>query len=209
MVRTFPILLLVLTASSCGAGTGAGGAGGTAAGPAAAEQDEKQIVPQALIGVEFKGIDTAGVTSKTLAQAAALKDKVDEEHKEHYTEEGHRAWFFHAFNKHHLYFFVARYHIECENMLGCLEYIVEEMVRVPRSEAALEKLGVKDEVDLYEVGVHGVKGGMTRDEVTAVLGEPESEMPLQLFGSFRMHYPGLDVTFYGERVLTVHETGAE
>lgn len=209
MVRMFPILLLVLAASSCGSRGGVGGSGGAAAGPAAAVPDGKQVVPQALIGVEFKGIDTAEVTSKTLAQAAALKDKVEAEHKEHHTEEGHRAWFFHAFTKHHLYFFVARYHIECENMLGCLEYIVEEMVRVPRTEAALEKLGVKEEVDLYEVGVRGVKGGMTRNEVTAVLGEPESEVPLQLFGSFRLHYPGLDVTFYGERVLTVHETEGE
>jgi hypothetical protein len=167
------------------------------------------VVPQALIGVSFKGIDTAKADSKTLAQAAALKDTIDKEHKEHYTEDGHRAWFFHAFDKHHLYFFVARYHVECENMLGCLEYIVEKMIRVPRTAAALEKLEVKDKVDLYEKGVQGIRGGMTRDEVTALLGEPESEVPLQLFGSFRLFYPGLTITFYGERVLTVQETGTE
>jgi hypothetical protein len=192
MTRMLFVLLVVTACAACAAGAASG---------------QKQVVPQALIGVEFKGMDTAPVTSMTPARAAALKDKVEAEHKDHYTEEGHSAWFFHAFDSRHLYFFVARYHVECENMLGCLEYIVEKMIRVPRTAAALEKLEVKDTVDLYEKGVQGIRGGMSRDEVEAVMGEPESEEPLQLFGSFRLHYPGLDVTFYGEAVLSVQETG--
>jgi len=168
------------------------------------DHEEKIILPQGLVGVGFSGEDTAPTQTLTLAKALALKVKVDEAFEKDHTGEGHEQWFFHAFDATSLYFFVGRFHLKCTGMLGCMEYVVDTIYSVPRSDKSEAELGVEDTVGLWEEGIMGIRGGMSAEEVKAVLGKPESEDVLQYVGSFRYNYPQVSVTFLNNEVAFVH-----
>jgi hypothetical protein len=200
--RIFFSFLPVFAAQACGSAVPRGAADSPASG---LPTGEMIVVPQGLVGVSFSGIEKAGVKSLSPGKAKELKAKVDEAYKKNYTEEGHEKWFFHGFDKKYLYFFVGRFRMKCEGMLGCMEYVADTLYRVPRSEKTEADLEAKHDVDLWEVGIRGVKGGMTEEEVKAVLGEPQSVEALQYVGSFRYNYSDISVTFLNNEVAFVHE----
>jgi hypothetical protein len=195
--------LLIVTAAACASP----GPREAAESPGTAPAEPGMIVvPQGLVGVSFSGIDTAGVKDLSLGKAKELKAKVDEAYKKDHTGEGHEQWFFHAFDKKSLYFFVGKFRMKCQGMLGCMEYVVDTLYKVPRSEQAEADLEARHTVDLWETGIRGVKGGMKEDEVKAVLGEPQSVEVLQYVGSFRYVYSDISVTFLNYEVAFVHES---
>jgi len=198
------LVACVLHASIAGCGPAAKPPPETAAPEPAKDGGKKIILPQGLVGVGFSGEDAAPTKTLTLEKALALKAEVDAAFEKDYTGEGHERWFFHAFDAASLYFFVGRFHLKCTGMLGCMEYVVETIYGVPRSDKAEAELGVEDTVGLWEEGIMGVRGGMSADEVKAVLGEPASEEVLQYFGSFRYNYPKVSVTFLNNEVAFVH-----
>jgi hypothetical protein len=164
-----------------------------------------RLVPRALVGVTFEAVAGAPVVDMSLDEAVEAKRAIDAGLEETGNADGHRMWFLHAFDGSSLYFLVATFHVTCEDGPGCLEYRAETIVRVARTDEALAALGAGETVALYEVGVRGVRGGMSEDEVVGVLGKPGAVVPLQPPGSFRYVYPDLTVTFHGFEVISVHE----
>jgi hypothetical protein len=205
-MRPKPRVLLVVFSLSAASIAGCGGAVRPPTEAAAPEPGGGQriILPQGLVGVGFSGVDTAPTKALSLGKAVALKTRVDAAFKKNHVEEGHEQWFFHAFDAQALYFFVGRFHLKCTGMLGCMEYVIETIYRVARSDKAEADLGVADTVGLWEEGILGIKGGMSAAEVKAVLGEPPAEEVLQYVGSFRYSYSTVSVTFLGGRVAFVH-----
>ncbi|MCK9463975.1 MAG: hypothetical protein M0R80_30530 [Proteobacteria bacterium] len=163
---------------------------------AAQQTTGPQIVPQLVVGLAFPGIDTAPQEEMSLAAALDLREEIEDEARSHPRDEGTRGWFFHGFDDRTLYFFVGRFHVRCE-ILGCQDYVVERIIEVRRSADAMRKFGVENVVLFYEVGVHGVRGGMTPEEVKQVLGPPSSTVAEQYVGSFRWLYDdGTAVLFW-------------
>jgi len=161
------------------------------------------IVPQLVVGLAFPGRDTAPHEGLSLKEALSLRAEIEDEAKDSPREEGSRDWFFHGFDDRTLSFFVGRFHVRCD-YLGCQDYVVERIVDVPRSADAMRRLGVESTVALYEVGVRGVRGGMTQEEVKQVLGPPASSMAEQYFGSFRWRYDdGTTILFWNDVVAGI------
>jgi hypothetical protein len=161
-------------------------------------------LPQGLVGVSFRGLESARIEPMSLAAAKERMNRAQRSRADHGAEEGHEQWFFHAFDKESLYFFVGRFHVRCQ-ALGCMEYVADRIYRVPRAPEAERALGAQHTVELWESGIRGVRGGMSAKEVEAVLGKPESTRPQQYVGSFTWSYPGLEVTFLAGRVAFAQE----
>jgi len=200
-VNTTPIRLFVaLALSGCARGTTPSP---SSSADAAQQTTGPRIVPQLVVGLAFPGVDTAPHEGRTLAKALALRAEIEDEARSHDRDEGTRGWFFHGFDDRTLSFFVGRFHVRCE-ILGCQDYVVERIVDVPRSADAMRQFDVDRTVALYEVGVHGVRGGMTEEEVKQVLGPPTSTMPEQYFGSFRWRYDdGTMILFWNNVVAGI------
>lgn len=190
-------LLLVAACAKCGAP--AAKPGDVTAEPATGQT----LVPQLVVGLAFPGRDTAPHEGLSLSEALALRAEIENDAKESPRDEGSRGWFFHGFDDRTLSFFVGRFHVRCE-ILGCQDYVVERIVDVPRSADAMRQFDVDRTVALYEVGVSGVRGGMTPEEVKQVLGPPTSTMPEQYFGSFRWRYDdGTMILFWSNVVAGI------
>jgi len=193
-------LLVALLLAACARGTAPAMSSGDNVSP---PTPGMQIVPQLVVGLAFPGVDTAPHEEMSLAAALDLKAEIEDEARSHDRDEGTRGWFFHGFDDRTLSFFVGRFHVRCE-ILGCQDYVVERIVDVPRSADAMRQFDVDRTVALYEVGVSGVRGGMTPEEVKQVLGPPTSTMPEQYFGSFRWRYDdGTMILFWSNVVAGI------
>jgi hypothetical protein len=193
MKSPFAHLIVVLLLAGCTTGKAPAASSGDDPTPSEAGP---RIVPQLVVGLAFPGIDTAPHEEVSLATALDLEAEIQEEARSRGRDEGTRGWFFHGFDDRTLYFFVGRFHVRCE-ILGCQDYVVERIVEVPRSADAMRRFDVERVVTFYEVGVRGVRGGMTTEEVKRALGPPSSTIAEQYFGSFRWLYAdGTSVLFW-------------
>jgi hypothetical protein len=202
MKATHIHLFVALLLTGCARGT-------TPTPPSSADAAQQatgpRIVPQLVVGLAFPGIDTAPHEEMSLAAALDLEAEIEDEARSHDRDEGTRGWFFHGFDDRTLFFFVGRFHVRCD-YLGCQDYAAERVVEVRRSADAMRKLGVENVVLFYEVGVRGVRGGMTPDEVKQVLGPPASTAAEQYFGSFRWLYDdGTSVLFWNNVAAGIDE----
>jgi hypothetical protein len=158
------------------------------------------VVPKGLVHVVFTGVDAAPLEELSGREAIALHDKVTAEHARTAREEGHVAWFFHAFDADQLIFFVARW--EPGDVIGGTYHVLTryEVRRTRKSERAL---GVADEIAEYERGIGPVHAGMSLQEVEATRGRPELVYPLGPFGAFDYVYPDVCVRFLEGRAAHV------
>ncbi|WAS93615.1 hypothetical protein [Nannocystis punicea] len=148
-------------------------------------------IPKGLVHVVFTGIDQAPREDLSWREALRLQERAREELKRTAREEGHVAWFFHAFDEEDLVFILARWHA------GQLGGTYEALARytVPRTRRGEQELGVADEIAEYERGVGKVHAGMSLAEVEAVRGKPDRRVELGPFGAFDILYPDLCVRF--------------
>lgn len=72
------------------------------------------------------------------------------------------------------------------------------------SQEAEDGLGVSGIIKLYEVGKHGIKAGMTEEEVVAILGKPKSVNELGPLGSFDYFYDGVNIRFLDFKVAGIN-----
>lgn len=158
------------------------------------------VVPKGLVHVVFTGVDEAPLEELTGKQAVALHDKVRAEHARTATEDGHVAWFFHAFDRDQLIFFVARW--DPADVVGGTYHVLTryEVRRTRKLERALD---VADEIAEYERGIGTVHAGMSLQEVENQRGRPETVVPLGPFGAFDYVYPDLCVRFLEGRAAHV------
>ena len=150
------------------------------------------VVPKGLVHVVFRGIAEAPLVELSGREAIALQKKIAEELRRTYGDEGHVAWFFHAFDEDDLIFIVARWR-DGEVLGGTYEVFTRYQVR--RTRRIEQALGVADEIAAYERGVGPVRAGMSQAEVEAAHGKPDAVIQLGPFGAFDYVYPDLCVRF--------------
>lgn len=164
----------------------------TLAGCAGSRSGTLHEVPKGLVHVVFTGLDEAPSDQLSGREAVKLRDKIDEEHRRTYLDDGHAAWFFHAFDEDELYFIVARW--EGGDVVGGTYHVLTryEVRRTRRIEKAL---GVADEIAEYERGVGKVRAGMSLHEVQDLRGAPDHVIQLGPVGAFDYVYKDLCVRF--------------
>jgi len=185
LLLSIPVLMIVL----CGFG--------------AAPQDTSKVInvkhtiPQGIVGVRFVCSDEVKTIDLTLDEALDLEQQV-------YLE-GRLKWFFKEFDRDYLYFFTARYIPNPEKFKRPWgTYVTENIYRVKSSQAAEVELGVIEIIEFYEIGKHGIRGGMTKDEVIAILGKPNSIEVLGPLGSFDYLYDDFTVRFLEYKVALIN-----
>lgn len=161
---------------------------------------DRHVVPTALEQVALEDFDVVSFVDVDLHTAVQTREAVESEFKSAYGHAGHPRWFFHAFDGRNLDFVVARYEPKGPRHP---RYVAQRRLRVKRSREAERALGVTAVVREYEVGTRGVKAGMSRREVTAVAGRPQSWIPRDRAGSFDLLYPAFCVRFTKDRVAHV------
>lgn len=155
-------------------------------------------VPILLVGVSFPGRESAPEEPTSLETALALRRGASGN-----PTEGERHWFFHGFDKTTLYFFAARYHERCTGMLGCIEYVVDKIYAVPRTNDAARTFQVDEEIATYEQGRAGVRAGMKETELLTAKGEPKNRSAEQLVGVSWWTYPDVRVLVVNGEVKDV------
>lgn len=163
-----------------------------AAAACASTDGRLHVVPKGLARVTFVGFDAAPVESLSGREAVALQMKTREEFTRTARDEGHVAWFFHAFDDDRLVFVLASWRSH-ERLGGTYEVFAR--YDVPRSRRTERMLGVADEIAEYERGVGKLRAGMSLSEVEAVRGAPDEVIRLGPPGAFDVLYPDLCVRF--------------
>lgn len=155
-----------------------------------------------MVGVALVGADDAPYEAITADELLEKQKQVRAEARELGTSaERSPGLFFYAFDKTRLVYFYGRTHWRCKG-LGCWDYVAEKRFVVLRDGDAEAKLGVERTTALYE-SASPIRGGMSFEEVKAVLGPPLRVEPLQTVGSERWYYPDRTILFLGMRVAGI------
>ncbi|MEZ4453697.1 MAG: hypothetical protein R3B09_29855 [Nannocystaceae bacterium] len=162
-----------------------------------AEPGPRTIVPKGLVHVRFDGVDEAPQRPLSWQEAARQREGIDAARVGAATVAGHRRWFFHAFDRATLVFFIARW--EPQEPSGGV-YHAESVILVQRSKEAERALEVDEALREYETGRAGLRAGMRPEEVEAQHGAPTSVQELGPFGSFDYLYADVCVRFLDGRV---------
>lgn len=150
------------------------------------------IVPRGIVGVSFVCPEEVEAVEISYLDAKKLM-----------TEDV----FFNGFDRNYLIFHATRYETNpARNKLPFGTYVTEKIYIVKRSRDAEAVLGVSGIIYFYEVGEMGIKGGMSAEEVGAVLGQPRSVEQLGPYGSFEFVYDEATVRFLEGKVAHLSRT---
>lgn len=156
----------------------------------------RHIIPQGLVHVSFRDLDTAPVERLPLHEALTVRAAATRDHETYYQEPGHRLWFFHAFDRRTLVFIVARWQPLHHGGI----YTAERRIHVRRDRHSVLALDVAGTIAQYERGTGDLRAGMTPADVERRRGPPEQVNQLGPFGSFDYIYPDLCARFLDARV---------
>ena len=184
--RATPLLALACLVLACA----------TATPPDESIADERHVIPQGLVHVGFRDLDTAPLERIPLREALRLRDVVEHERLITSRDPNHRAWFFHAFDRRTLEFFVARW----QPLRQGGTYTAERRILVRRSDHAARALAVDDTIAGYEQGRGDLRAGMSAADVERRRGLPQQVIQLGPVGAFDHVYPDLCVRFLSGRV---------
>lgn len=163
--------------------------------PARTYEPPRYVISNRLSDVTLVDFDVVSFVDVDLHTALDTRQAVETELFAAYGRPGHPRWFFYAFDGKNLDFIVARY----EPSGGTeLRYVAQRRLRVKRTLDAERALGVLDVVREYEVGLGGVRPGMSSRQVLAVAGRAEARIPRS--GSFDLLYPTFCVRITADRV---------
>lgn len=168
--------------------------------PARTTPIDRHVVPKSFVDVSLENFDKVGSLDVDLHTAVQTREAVESEFNAAYGKTGHPRWFFHAFDVTSLDFVVARY---APTSAKPRRYVAERRLRVKRTSDAERALGVMDVVFSYERSTRGLKVGMSRREVMAIAGHPETERSFGRAGAFEMRYPAFCVRFVDDKVAHV------
>ncbi len=166
-----------------------------ACAPARTFEPPRHVVLNRLSDVTLVDFDIVSFVDVDLHTALDTREAVDSEFQAWYGRPGHPRWFFHAFDGKNLDFVVARYEPSDEDDA---RYVAQRRLRVKRTPDAEKALGVVDVVREYEIGMGGVRAGMSSRQVLAVAGRAEASIPRS--GSFDLLYPTFCVRITADRV---------
>jgi hypothetical protein len=154
----------------------------------------RYVVLNRLADVMLVDFGVVSFVDVDLHTALQTREAVETEFHSAYGRPGHLRWFFHAFDGETLDFVVARYDAEE------LRYVAQRRLRVRRSREAERTLGVVGVVREYEIGMGGVRAGMSSRQVVAVAGPAEARVTRARGGSFDLLYPTFCVRIAEDRV---------
>src|SRR5262245_57514574 len=122
--RLWIVLLGPGPTAACAGAADPGTAGGSSV---VAPAEPPRRVPQLVVGVAFPGRDEAPHRAMSAAAAGRLRARIRAEGAAQGAHaEGHRGWFFHAFDARSLQFMIGRFHRRCAG-LGCQDYVIESI----------------------------------------------------------------------------------
>lgn len=176
---------------------------GTADEPDAGDQKFHRI-PVGYVGVAFAKSEHHGVDDVSLVAAVTAMNQAEDSRRKAAPQQSHEAWFFDAFDDASLFFSVAHYEPNPRGGRPVGTYKVLRRLRVRRSSEALAALGVESTVAQYEVGICGIRAGMSAQQVRYLLGPAPETQELGPVGAFRYEYPGLSVGFIHDHVAYVN-----
>ncbi len=104
---------------------------------------ERQVILPAFPHVVYESFDRATFVDVDLHTAVQTREAVEYEFRAAYGKPGHPRWFFHAFDREHLDFVVARYAVSDPRMP---RYVAERTLRVKRTREAERALGVLETI---------------------------------------------------------------
>jgi hypothetical protein len=162
----------------------------------AAPPNGRHVVPHGLVHVSFRGIDAVAAEVLPLHEAVTLRAAVLTAYETTHRDPDHRAWFFHAFDRSTLVFFVARWQPLAHGGI----YTAERRIVVRRDARTESALEVADIIAQYEHGSGNLRAGMTPEEVERRRGKPPQVQQLGPVGSFDYLYPDLCARFLDNRV---------
>ncbi|HTL34677.1 MAG TPA: hypothetical protein VL326_16225 [Kofleriaceae bacterium] len=147
------------------------------------------------IGLTLEDEATAPSAHLSIEQAIARRDELRIDEPPPGIQAGERAWFFRAYDDDELVFLEGSYHPynDPRPMKRAGRYHIDRRVIVPRSERALDALGVRAEVEMREQGVCGIRIGMSAIEVRERLGNPTQVMYPQAAGCVSEDYASVHV----------------
>jgi len=171
-------------------------AGAESSGSETIDSEQRTIVP---VGLRLIGLDGAPHEEMGVDDAIARRDALlSSAQTQGGLAAGDRTWFFHAFDGETLEFVEASYDPEPPAdppMKRTARYQVERIVVVPRTDTALDELGVADTIAMYEEGVCGITVGMPAADVEAAIGTPDDvRIPTRA---------GCELHTYGDLQLTM------
>jgi hypothetical protein len=135
-------LFFVLLAS-CSGCTGVAGVGTNSS----ADWGERHVVQNRSPLVAFENFEQVSFLDVDLHTAVETREAIDVDLQRSFREAGHRRWFFHAFDRKHLDFVVAKFD-KTAGPHG--KYVAEKRLRVQRTPDAEQMLGVADCVSQAE-----------------------------------------------------------
>lgn len=161
---------------------------------------DRHVVANRLAHVALEKFEVVSFLDADLYTAVQTREAVESEFKMAYGQPGHPRWFFHAFDTKNLDFIVARFEpTEAKQP----RYVAERRIRVKRSKDAERALGVIDVVREYELGIRGVKVGMSGPEVVRIAGRPVSGRQAGSDGNYELVYPSVCLRFVNYKVAQV------
>jgi hypothetical protein len=161
------------------------------------------------VGLTLEDEASAPAVRMSLDDAIARRTELRADDPPPGIQAGERAWFFRAYNDDELVFLEGSYHPydDPHPVKRVGRYRIERRVIVPRSERALDSLGVRGEVEQREQGVCGIRVGMTSIDVHERLGAPSSVVYPQAAGCVQETYGALHVTLCMDAVTQVSGDG--
>jgi hypothetical protein len=114
-----------------------------------------------------------------------------------------QRWIFRGFEAESLFFAVASFEPNQQGREPWGTYWIEAQYRIAREPRTAMMLGVAQQVDFYEVGLHGIRGDMNQNQVQRVLGQPQELVPFKSSGSFDLVYPEFRVRFLQHRAASL------
>ncbi len=153
------------------------------------------VIANRLVDVTLADFDMVSFVDVDLHTALDTRDAVEIEFQSASGRAGHPRWFFYAFDGTNLDFVVATY----EPSDRTPRYVALRRLRVKRSPDAERELGVAEVVREYEIGVGGVRAGMSSRQVMSVAGRAEVSV-LRTESTFDLLYPTFCVRIAQGRV---------
>jgi hypothetical protein len=128
------------------------------------------------VGLTLENESAAPSVQMTLDDAIARRDELRQDDPPPGIQRGERAWFFRAYDDDELVFLEGSYdpYDDPRPTKRVGRYRIDRRVIVPRSERALDALGVRADIEMRGPGVCGIRVGMTSNDVRARLGTPTS-----------------------------------
>jgi len=112
-----------------------------------ADWGERHVVQNKSPIVDFENFEVVAFLDVDLHTAMQTREAIDVDLQRYFREPGHRRWFFHAFDRVHLDFIVAKFD-PTAGKHG--KYVAERRLRVARTADAEKMLGVADCVNQAE-----------------------------------------------------------